>query len=75
MTTTKVTAIQARLEVVADALGVDVPLIFISDSGFVSDELLGWCIQHGASLDYIIFGDVRNLIRAAALWRTKAQSA
>ena len=54
-------AVQARLEVIVDALELphdEVALAMSSD-----EELISFAARHGQSLDYIWLGDVRPMLR------------
>ena len=47
---------EARVQFFADVVGVEAPARLIG-------ELLNFCIDTGASLDWIFLGDVRAMIR------------
>ena len=56
------TKAQERMELYAHTINVDPPARLLCDEGAPSDELLMFCQEHGASLDWIFRGDVRGMI-------------
>lgn len=56
-----------RLQFVADALGIAMPVGLCSDllgkDGAPAPEVLRFCADHGASLDFIYLADVATLVR------------
>jgi hypothetical protein len=63
-------AISARIEVIADSLGVPVPVFDIRADMPPPDDLLAWCSRHGANLDFVLTGDLHPMIRHLARSRT-----
>ena len=53
---------EARMQVYADTVGAESPAKLIGDDGAPARELLTFCINTGASLDWIFLGDVRAMI-------------
>lgn len=56
------TSAEARLHHYADTVGTEPPARLVAEDGSPSPELLAFCKRYGASLDWIILGDVRALI-------------
>lgn len=58
-----------RLAFMAEAMGVPVPpelpADLLDDDGGPAADLLTFCAETGASLDFIFHGDIRPMIRAA----------
>ena len=54
---------EARVQFFADVVGVEAPARLIGDDEAPTRELLNFCIETGASLDWIFLGDVRAMIR------------
>lgn len=55
-------AAEARMQFYADTIGVEPPKRLLSDDGAPARELLDFCLEYGASLDWIFLGDVRRMI-------------
>lgn len=53
---------EARMQFYADTVGIDAPTKLIGEDGAPARELLNFCIDFGASLDWIFLGDVRAMI-------------
>lgn len=53
---------ETRMQFYADTVGVDAPAKLLGDDGAPARELLNFCIEYGASLDWIFLGDVRAMI-------------
>lgn len=71
---TDITAAEARVHFYADTIGVEPPARLLCPEGAPAPELLTFCRQHGASLDWIFCGDLRAMIRdSAKLARMGAQ--
>ncbi len=54
---------EARVALIADVLKMSPPESLLADDGAPSAELLAFCRQSGASLDFIFCGDLRAMIR------------
>ena len=59
---------QERVNFFADTLGVRPPARLLTADHAPAPELMNFCQQYGASLDWIFLGDVRRMIRDSA-WR------
>lgn len=59
------TEAQERVKLYADTIGVDAPANLIAEDGGPSDELLKFCDDYGASLDWVYCGDLRAMILAS----------
>ncbi len=53
---------EARAQLYANTVGVEAPTKLIGEDGAPARELLTFCIDMGASLDWIFLGDVRAMI-------------
>ncbi len=53
---------ESRVQFYANTLRVDAPTKLIGEDGAPARELLNFCIDYGASLDWIFRGDVRAMI-------------
>lgn len=58
-------AAEERLALFCDTLGIAAPSRLFDQDGAPSGELVRFCVETGASLDFIVLGDVRPLIRNA----------
>jgi hypothetical protein len=61
--------IRARMEVIADAVNRTTadPKQRITDAELyrameLDDDLIAFCMRHNQSIDYVVLGDVRNMI-------------
>jgi len=53
---------ETRMQFYADTVGMEAPAKLIGEDGAPARELLTFCIDTGASLDWIFLGDVRAMI-------------
>ena len=52
-----------RVKLYAETIGVSPPARLLCDEGAPAPELMAFCHEFGASLDWIFLGDVRGMIR------------
>ena len=65
-------AIRKRLGIVADAL--ELPASAIEGAMLDEDTLVSFALRHGVSLDWLVFGDVRPMLRVLSPWWASLQS-
>ena len=63
---------EARAAFIAEALGVTSPSRLLAADRAPSPELLAFCRETGASLDFIFLGDIRPMLRGA-VYAVKAE--
>ncbi|MEL6206609.1 MAG: hypothetical protein AAFR47_15025, partial [Pseudomonadota bacterium] len=58
-------AARERLDFYARTIGVEAPSRMEDDEGAPTQEILEFCRLHGASLDWLILGDLTGMIHAS----------
>lgn len=56
---------RSRARLFAETVGVEPPERMVDDDGAPAPEFLAFCRDNGASLDFILLGDLRPLFFAA----------